>query len=281
MAPDREVHQVSGPLPLSIAKAHAYGNDFLYVPREQVEGRDLPALARRVCDRHRGAGADGLIVYELTDDGARMRLVNADGSHAELSGNGLRALAAIVVRRRGPGCTNGVHVRIETDAGPRDLALTNRADPRFTFRAAMGTPAKLRRESLDAGGEIVEASVFSIGNPQCVLLGPLPDDERFGRLGPALERHPAFPQGTNVEFVELESAERVRIRIWERGVGPTESSGTGACAAAIAAIAHGGAAPRVEVVSPGGSQVVEWGGGEVSLTGWAELVWEGTWLADL
>ena len=98
-------------------------------------------------------------------------------------------------------------------------------------------------ERLEAAGETVEASVFSIGNPQCVLLGPLPDDERFARLGPALERHPAFPKGTNVEFVHVEAPDRVRIRIWERGVGPTESSGTGACASAIAAIAHGGAAP--------------------------------------
>ena len=141
----------------------------------------------------------------------------------------------------------------------------------------MGMPTGLRRATLDAGGETVEASVFSIGNPQCVLLGPLPDDERFARLGPALERHPAFPQGTNVEFVEIESSSRVRIRIWERGVGPTESSGTGACASAVAAIAHGGAEPRVEVVSPGGTQLVEWSGDQVFLTGWAELVWEGTW----
>jgi diaminopimelate epimerase len=272
---------VSGPPPLSLIKAHAYGNDFLYVARAQVEALDLPPLARRLCERHRGVGADGLIVYALTDDGAAMRLLNADGSHAELSGNGLRALAAILIRGRGAQGTPGAEVRIHTDAGTRDLVLTNRAGPRFTFRASMGIPEGLARRRLDAGGETVDASVFSIGNPQCVLLGALPDDERFARVGPALERHPSFPQGTNVEFVELEAPHRVRIRIWERGVGPTESSGTGACASAIAAIAHGGAAPRVEVISPGGSQLVEWDGGEVWLTGWAELVWEGTWLADV
>jgi diaminopimelate epimerase len=276
------VHEVTGHLPLSLIKAHAYGNDFLYVARAEVEAVDPSALARRLCDRHRGVGGDGLILYELTPGGARMRLVNADGSHAEISGNGLRALAAIVVRHRTGRGEPPATVRIDTDAGPRDLMLTIRADPRFTFRAGMGSPAALRRERLEAAGEQVDVSAFSIGNPQCVLIGPLPDDERFDRLGPALERHPAFPQGTNVEFVEIESAGRVRIRIWERGVGPTESSGTGACAAAIAAIAHGGAAPTVEVVAPGGSQVVDWDGrGEVWLTGWAELVWEGTWLADL
>jgi diaminopimelate epimerase len=276
------VYEVTGHLPLSIIKAHAYGNDFLYVARAEVERLDAAALAVRLCDRHRGAGADGLILYELTPEGARMRLVNADGSHAELSGNGLRALAAIVVRHRSGHGDPATRVRIDTDAGPRELTLTVRAEPRYTFRASMGTPAGLRRERIEAGGESVDASVFSIGNPQCVILGPLPDDERFARLGPALESHPRFPGRTNVEFVDVESPERVRIRIWERGVGPTESSGTGACASAIAAIAHGGAAPRVEVVSPGGSQVVEWDGtGEVWLTGWAELVWEGTWLADL
>jgi diaminopimelate epimerase len=273
---------VTGHLPLSIIKAHAYGNDFLYVARAEVERLDAAALAIRLCDRHRGVGADGLILYELTPDGAKMRLVNADGSHAELSGNGLRALAAIVVRHRAGHGEPVATVRIDTDAGPRELALTVRADPRFTFRASMGVPSGVRRERIEAAGEVVEASVFSIGNPQCVVLGPLPDDDRFARLGPALERHPRFPNRTNVEFVDLESPDRARIRIWERGVGPTESSGTGACASAIAAIAHGGAAHRVEVVSPGGSQVVEWdGASEVWLTGWAELIWEGTWLADL
>lgn len=271
------------PMPVWIIKAHAYGNDFLYVARAEAEAFDLPDLARRLCDRHRGVGGDGLIVYELTDEGARMRLVNADGSHAEISGNGLRALAAIVVRHRGPASrvAPGARVLIETDAGPRALTLTVRADPHFTFRAAMGRPTGLARTTLEAAGETIDASVFSIGNPQCVLLGPLPDDERFARLGPALERHPAFPQQTNVEFVEIEAPDRVRIRIWERGVGPTESSGTGACASAIAAIAHGGAARRVEVASPGGSQVVEWTDEGVFLTGCAELVFEGTWLADL
>lgn len=212
-----------------------------------------------------------------------MRLLNADGTHAELSGNGLRALAAIVVRHRGSAgqVVAGARVTIDTDAGPRELELTSRADPRFMFRAAMGTPTGLRRLSLDAAGETVEASVFSIGNPQCVVLGPLPDDMRFVRLGPALERHPAFPQGANVEFVEVHSPGRVAIRIWERGVGPTESSGTGACASAIAAIAHAGASRRVEVVSPGGAQTVEWNDEGVFLTGWAELIWEGTWLADV
>ncbi len=267
---------------LTIIKAHAYGNDFLYVPEDQARGNPR-ALAVRLCDRHRGAGADGLILYSPTPGGARMRLINADGSRAEISGNGLRGLAAIVIRawRAERRVEKGAEVTIETEAGARVLTFLGNEGTRVTFRAAMGVPRGLHETFIEAGGERVHTSVFSIGNPQCVLLGPLPDDERFRRLGAALEKHPFFPEGTNVEFAEPEGQDRVRIRIWERGVGPTESSGTGACAAAIAAIAHGGAEPAVDVVAPGGTQRVEWTDAGVFLTGWAELLWEGTWLADV
>jgi diaminopimelate epimerase len=268
---------------MHLIKGHAYGNDFLFARRGEMGGVDLPAAARRLCDRHRGAGGDGLILYDLTPDGATMRLINADGSRAELSGNGLRALAAIVVRHRGNASqvVPGAEVLITTDAGPRSLTLVERTDPRFTFRAGMGMPSDLRRLTLPAAGEDVPVSAFSIGNPQCVILGPLPDDDRFARLGRALERHAAFPEGTNVEFAEIDGPGRVRIRIWERGVGPTESSGTGACAGAIAAIAHAGASRVLDVVAPGGAQRVEWTDDGLFLTGWAELLWEGTWLADV
>src|SRR4029453_16567772 len=117
-----------------------------------------------------------------------------------------------------------------------------------------------------AGGEVLTVSTLSMGNPQCVILGPLPDDERFTRLGPALERPPRFGGGTDVEFAMIERPDLLRIRIWERGVGPTTSSGTGSCGAAVAAAAHGGAHRLVEVVAPGGSQVVEWTPDGVVLT---------------
>src|ERR687898_911362 len=115
----------------SLIKAHAYGNDFLYVQRKQTADLDLFALSRRLCDRQRGAGADGLIVYEPAPDGASMRLINADGSPAEISGNGLRALAAIIVRSRGTPqqVIPGAEVVIHTDAGPRRLVLVDRCDP--------------------------------------------------------------------------------------------------------------------------------------------------------
>jgi diaminopimelate epimerase len=122
---------------------------------------------------------------------------------------------------------------------------------------------------------------MNIGNPQAVILGPLPDDERFERVGAALERHSAFPEGTNVEFAVIETPARVRIRIWERGVGPTTSSGTGSCAALVAAAAFGGASRDAEVIAPGGAQRVEWLEDSIYLTGWAEVLCEGTWLRPL
>jgi diaminopimelate epimerase len=262
---------------IRFAKAHAYGNDFLYVDEAQVAGATLPALAREMCDRHAGIGADGLIVYVRTHKGARMRLFNADGGRAEVSGNGVRGLAAWLLY-----ASNQVAdtVTIETEAGAKEVVRLERAASRQTFRTEMGLPSDLRQVSLQADGAAgaVEAVVLNFGNPQCVLLGPLPSDEQFRRVGSALERHPMFPDRTNVEFAFVERPDLVRIVIWERGVGPTTSSGTGSCAALVAAAAFGGAARDATVVAPGGPQRVEWGETGVYLTGWAEVLCEGEWL---
>lgn len=266
-----------------VTKAHAYGNDFLFVTEEQAAGHDRAALARRLCARHTGVGGDGLIVYGFTPDGATMHLTNADGSPSELSGNGVRCLAALVMRERERGGGAGpatTEVRAQTGAGERQLSLVSRAEARYHFRAAMGEPTALRQETLDAGGESLLVATLGIGNPQCVALMPdLPDPARFQRLGPALSTHPRFTAGTNVEFAVVDRPDLVRILIWERGVGPTEASGTGACAAAIAAMAFGGAARDLDVVAPGGTQRVEWTAGQgVYLTGWAEILFDATWL---
>jgi diaminopimelate epimerase len=260
---------------LRVSKAHAYGNDFLFAPLADAPG-DAHALARALCDRHRGIGADGFVLYALRREGAEMRLFNADGSASELSGNGLRCLAALVARARH--LQGGSVVTVETDAGTKTLELLARDGERYTFRAALGPPSDVREETLEVLGERVRASVLRMGNPQCVVLGALPDDERFRRLGAALATHPRFQAGTNVEFAHVEAPDRVRIVIWERGVGPTTSSGTGAAASAVAAAAHGGAARDVEILAPGGAQRVEWREDGVYLTGWAEVVLEGEWL---
>ena len=266
---------------LAVAKAHAFGNDFLIVPAEQAEGLKLDELSRRLCHRHAGLGGDGVIYYTTAPDGsARMKLINTDGSPSELSGNGLRCLAALVLHQRGSaGLKPVTEVRVDTDAGWKTLALVSRQGAKYTFRAAMGAPERVTEERIDAAGESLTVTTLAIGNPQCVaLMKELPDQPRFYRLGPALATHPRFTAGTNVEFAVVESKTRVRILIWERGVGPTLASGTGACASAIAAIAHGGAERDVEVIAPGGSQRVEWRDDGIYLTGWAEIVFEGRWV---
>jgi diaminopimelate epimerase len=264
---------------VQVAKAHAYGNDFLLVPsnaaRSFTGDKDLPGFARELCDRHHGIGADGLILYELRPLSATMRLFNADGSKSELSGNGLRCLAALIARMQN--VQSGTQVMVETEAGLKALELLAHEGDRYTFRAALGPPEDLRQATIPVGEERVSASLLRMGNPQCVVLGVLPDQERFNRLGPALATHSMFPAGTNVEFAHVEAPDRVRILIWERGVGPTTSSGTGASAAAVAAAAHGGAARDVSVVAPGGTQRVEWRDEGVFLTGWAEIVLESEW----
>lgn len=266
---------ITPPTTMRLVKAHAYGNDFLIlaeadVPREPA----LPELARRACARHRGVGADGLLIVRETPAGATMRLFNADGSRSELSGNGVRCLATWIAARRGLG--PGTTVAIESEAGRIDLTLLDRTGGHAVFRAAMGTPEELREEEIEVAGETVTAVVLRVGNPQCVVLGPL-STERLETIAAGLAVHPFFPEGTNVELASVERADRVRILIWERGVGPTESSGTGTCAAAVAAAAYGGAARTVDVIAPGGTQRVEWTSDGLWLTGWAEVVGTVEW----
>ena len=275
--------------PITLVKSHAFGNDFILAEAravgagsgslaEQSKTPHLPVFARQVCDRHRGIGADGLIVYSATASGATMRLLNADGSRAEVSGNGVRCLAAWIASQRGvamPG--QQAPIDIETEAGVKRLELLGYADGRYTFRAGMGRPEAIALERIDVGGQSIEAVTLRVGNPQCVVLGAV-TDERLRTIAAALAVHPHFPEGTNVELAAVEAADRVRILIWERGVGPTEASGTGACAAAVAAMRFGGASRDVEIVSPGGAQRVEWTGDGLFLTGWAELIAEAVWL---
>ena len=268
--------------PVGFVKAHAYGNDFLFIEEDEVGGAPLDALARDICRRRHGVGADGLRVSRRPPAGATMRLLTADGSRAEVSGNGVRCLGALLVESV-PGAPAGATadpIEIETAGGLKTLALLRAEHPRYTFRAGMGRPLGLREEELAVGGERVRVVVLSVGNPQCVVLSPSMDEveSRFRRLGRLLATHDRFPAGTNVEFATVERPDRIRIRIWERGVGPTLASGTGACAAAVAAARYGGAARSAEVVSPGGAQRVEWTEEEIRLTGWADIVARGRWV---
>ncbi len=290
---------------MKLIKSHAFGNDFLLVDAGELPASgDAATLARTVCDRHRGVGADGLLIFSLgrglppsltlrrtsqappqtrepanpepadpePADRVSMRLLNADGSPSEISGNGLRCLAAWLAHTGSQG-----EIVVDTDAGRKRLQLLARWSNRYTFSAAMGQPEQIALERIDVGGVEVEAVTLRVGNPQCVVLGEV-TVERLHTLASALAAHPRFPEGTNVELATVESPDRVRILIWERGVGPTEASGTGACASAVAAIAYGGASREVDIASPGGTQHVAWRDDGLHLTGWAEIVAEVNWL---
>ncbi len=263
-------------MPVPFIKAHAYGNDFLFVEESLVAAPEAPETARAICDRQQGVGADGLIFFRRTPAGAAMKLFNADGSGAEVSGNGVRCLAAIVAEAETS--RHADEVVIETDGGVKTLWLLESKAPRFTFRAFMGQPSDLRQAELDVDGEPVQVVVLSVGNPQCIVLTDRLDESQFRRLGPRLATHGAFPKGTNVEFVQIVRPNEIQILIWERGAGPTTASGTGACASAVAASRYGGAERDIDVISPGGTQRVEWRDDGIYLTGWAAITERGEWL---
>ena len=266
-------------MPLDLVKAHAYGNDFLLVRGEQAGDQDRAALARAACDRQTGVGADGLILYWPAPAGARMQLLNADGSRSEVSGNGVRCLAAWLLESGLVEERASAPVVVHTEAGEKRLWPLGREGRRRVFRAAMGEPTGVAERRLRVGADDLTVVALRVGNPQCVVLGEA-TDARLHKYGLALATHPAFPEGTNVEFAAVETPGTVRIVIWERGVGPTRASGTGACAAAVAAMAYGGAARAVDVVAPGGTQHVEWRDDGIYLTGWAAVILEGRWLVE-
>jgi diaminopimelate epimerase len=261
--------------PVPFVKTEAHGNDFLLVAESDVARHARERLARSICDRLRGVGADGLILYRGVEGEFSMTLFNSDGSPAEISGNGLRGLAAYLVYR---GLATRDPLEISTGAGRLSLSLLEREDPRFRFRANMGRPRALAKESLAVEGETFEATTLSLGNPHCVLFYPSFDAAELRKVGPRLEVHSRFPERTNVEMVEILSPSDIRMGIWERGVGETASSGTGSSASAVASIWNGFVKSPVRVHCPGGVMTVEWEeGGDVFLTGEAAIVAEGTY----
>ena len=261
-----------------VIKAHAFGNDFLYLERDRSDVRDWNAVARAICDRNRGVGADGLVLFDRSGERPRFKVINADGSHAEVSGNGVRGLGAILAweHRRAHG-TVPATLSLDTDAGVNHLTILDAQDSTFTIRSAMPLPEGLREVTLDVDGERVPVVMLRVGNPQCVVFERELDDSRYRRLGPRLERHEAFPHRTNVSFARIAAPDRVEILIWERGVGPTLASGTGACGAAVAAMTFRGCPRELDVLSPGGVQHVAWTDDGLLLTGWATIVWQGEW----
>ncbi|MBT9333055.1 diaminopimelate epimerase [Paracidobacterium acidisoli] len=253
-------------------KAHACGNDFLV-----VEGKCDPELAKKLCARNTGVGADGVEFLEWTGSlSGTIRLANADGSIAEISGNGTRCVAAWMAHQAN--AAPGDVVTLETDAGVRACRMVSTAESHYEIAAGMGVPVVHAEKVTLADGTVVEGTVVSMGNPHFVILVEGEEFQAHGRswqaLGQEICFHLQFPQQTNVEFVRILDTKEIAIRIFERGVGPTTSSGTGTCACAATVIARYGGAPHLLVDAPGGRQHVEWAGEgrEMTLTGPADLI---------
>jgi diaminopimelate epimerase len=255
---------------IEFIKASACGNDFLIVELARtVEGANLDELTRLMCDRHNGVGADG--VEWLAPDAeadVRIRLINADGSPAEISGNGTRCVAAHLVSQLGKD-----RVTIRTDAGIKTCTLIARAGNRLDFETVMGEPQVGEPFDIRLAFGDVKGVPVSMGNPHFVVFV---DEFKVGWQAEAAEigRHHDFKHGINVELVQIENKHSIKALFFERGAGETQSSGTGSCAAAVAAISSGQVESPVEVRAPGGVQVVRWEG-DVFLRGPAHLVCRG------
>jgi diaminopimelate epimerase len=261
---------------IPFTKASACGNDFLMVEGERASG-DLGALSRRLCDRHRGVGADGVEwLFPDAEADVKARLINADGSEAEISGNGTRCVAAEICSRE-----NKTEVVVRTGAGLKTCRLIGREDGRearrqgstFEFETDMGQPEVGDQLSIETMWVRAVGTRVSMGNPHFVIFVENFHDG-WQRQAALIGTQPQFPQGTNVEYVVVRDASEIEIRLFERGVGETQSSGTGSCAAAVAAIASGRVASPVTVISPGGAQTVRWED-QVYLRGPATLVCRG------
>ena len=284
-------------LKVPFGKFHGLGNDFLVV-RGQSALAPLAAFARAITARHTGLGADGLVVImppRGRSNDARARFFNADGSEAEMSGNGIRCAAAFLGGERGSKRV----IRIETGAGVRPVRSVGRLEPAkggtsSVFEVGMGEPIldgpKIPFKAGDFPSPIVgfqlrtergllPVTVTSMGNPHCTVLVADFDSFDWPRLGREIERNPLFPRRTNVEFVKLVSKAEIQARFWERGVGQTMSSGTGSCGAVVACILNGLTRRKVRVRTLAGNLEVHWPeNSEVTLTGPVEKIAEGVYI---
>ena len=258
---------------IPFTKAHGAKNDFLLTWRKDAPGEGLPELARCLCDRHTGVGADGWMLVEPAGDpqaDGGIQLYNSDGSTAEISGNGTRCAAAFLIQH---GHT-GEEVRVRTGAGIKSLRLLGRSGLAFDFEMNMG-PAEMRAERFElalAGGPR-DVTLVWVGNPQCAA--PVADFHFDWRaVGAEIASHRHFPDGTNVSFWRVVDAHTIEARFWERGAGETMSSGTGSTGAGAAAVARGAATSPVRVLTPAGPIDLRLEK-DIYLKGPAEIVAEG------
>jgi len=268
---------------IRVTKMHGAGNDYVYVDCREHDLPDPARVARAVSRRHHGIGADGLILIRPSRRAdCRMEMYNADGSRAEMCGNGIRCVGKFVYDR-------GLHanpLRIETDCGVKTLSLVVGEDGRVTgARVDMGTPVfegpripvasegRVIDQPLAVGDATYRVTCLSMGNPHCVVFVPEVAGLELDRLGPRFEHHPFFPERVNTEFVAVRSRRALDFRVWERGSGETMACGTGACAALVAAAVTGRTERRAIVHLRGGDLEIEWAVDDrVAMTGGAAEV---------
>lgn len=281
---------------MKFTKVHSLGNDFLIIDLPKKER--LPKvndLAQTLCDRHTGVGADGLLLISVqnkTKGTVNFRIFNADGTEAEVSGNGLRCAAAFL----------HYHKKIEspsivffTTAGERECDLINREKNSFLLKIDMGVPHLKSQEipfddgtfhekiidyPLSINQKIYPITVVSLGNPHCaIFVDRFPSRFEWHQIGSEIESHPFFPNRTNIEFIRVISKSEIEVQFWERGVGETLSSGSGACAAAVASILKNQTGKKIRVRTSMGTLTVEWDQEKVYQTGPSEVVFEGNYLS--
>ena len=280
---------------MRFVKMQGAGNDFVVVDgaKESISEHELPAVARGACQRHFGVGADGLIlVLPSRVANFRMRIFNADGSEAEMCGNGVRCFAKYLFDRK---IHQDVVMTVETLGGIKTLKLNATGGKVQTVRVNMGEPrlsraeipmrgpesSKVISEPIRVGGKKMEITCVSMGNPHCVSFVDDVEHYPVERIGPQIENHPNFPQRTNVEFAEIVGKEELRVRTWERGVGETLACGTGSCASVVAAVLNSRGSRKATVHLVGGDLVIDWAGdNRIFMTGPAVEVFEGKLIAD-
>lgn len=280
---------------ISFTKFHGLGNDFIVVSGGDVRG-EVGALAQAICDRHTGVGADGLLVLtkaQRSSNHARVQFYNADGSEAEMSGNGIRCAGSFLTRENRRRRT----LRVETLAGVKILEVLSTATQmnrgKWSFRVSMGRPILNAEKVPFVAGKYpspvvgfplrtahgtLAATVTSMGNPHCSMFVEDYSNTPWEDIGREVERNPLFPNRTNVEFVRVISKNQIEVRYWERGVGKTMSSGTGSCGAVVASILNGFTRRSVRVHTLAGTLEVAWPKDrEVLLSGPAELIADGVY----
>lgn len=257
-------------------KLHGAENDFLLTWGVDAPAIRLPEIARQICARTTGVGADGWMLVRPERDAVRTRLFNSDGSEPEMSGNGTRCAAAFAILN---GLAGPDGATVITAAGPKKVRTISRTTKTFVFEMDMGQPQiQELHSSIQLAGNMYDATVLNTGNPQCAIFAD-PRPENWRALAAEAERHPRFPNRSNISFVRIFDPNNIDAVFFERGAGETRSSGTGSTGAAVAAIARGLAASPVNVHTPAGVLVLRWDT-SVYLRGPAELISEGRFYFD-